>query len=68
MPQDITNVNDVPMMAIACDLDRDDVKVVMSLIKLLASKNQGNIDHNIQFAIDTITDTLDNAPRIINDG
>ena len=39
MPQDITNVNDVPMMAIACDLDRDDVKVVMSLIKLLASKN-----------------------------
>tara|TARA_Y100001970_G_scaffold199966_1_gene243184 strand:+ start:516 stop:752 length:237 start_codon:yes stop_codon:yes gene_type:complete len=41
MPQDITNQNDIPVMALTADISSQDVEIIMGLIKLLVNQRNG---------------------------
>ena len=53
MPNDVTNPT-VPIMAISANIDDVDARLIMTLMKLLANKRQGDITVEEQHVLDTV--------------
>ena len=54
MPQDITENNNVPMALITADIDSEDARTIMLMVKLFASKKEGTATVQQVDAIETI--------------
>ena len=61
MPQDITNPNDIPVMALTADISSQDVETIMGLIKLLVSQRNGTATDEQTRALSVIKEQI-NSP------
>jgi|TARA_R110002012_G_scaffold173630_3_gene338410 hypothetical protein len=62
MPQDITNPNDIPVMALTADISSQDVETIMGLIKLLVSQRNGTATDEQTRALSVIKEQI-NSPE-----
>ena len=54
MPQDITENNNVPMAMITADIDSNNARTIMLLVKLFAGKKDGTATAQQKHDIETI--------------
>ena len=54
MPNDLTENTAIPMAMITADVDSDDARLIVALIKMLANKKQGTATAEQMSTIETV--------------